>query len=112
MQTEHSRIIVQRFFAALRRLKADGIIRGKLTFTRRYGINRWNLNTLEKDPSRGIFQVAWLSYLVDDYKVSPMWLLTGDGPFFIDGRPSSGGGPRRGRDGPPEGQNPQNTCKK
>ena len=82
MQTEHSQIIVNRFFEALQILKANKIIRGKQTFTTRYGINRWNMLTLEKEPARDIFQVAWLTYLVEDYNVSPTWLLTGKGDFF------------------------------
>ena len=82
MQTEHSQIIVKRFFEALQILKEKKIIRGKQTFTARYGINRWNMLTLEKEPERDIFQVAWLTYLVEDYNVSPTWLLTGKGEFF------------------------------
>lgn len=82
MQTPESQQIVKRFFAALYRLKDDKKIRGKQTFTREYGINRWNLNSLEKDPERDIFQVAWLSFLVRDFDVSPMWLLTGVGDFY------------------------------
>ena len=85
MQTDQSQVIVKRFFEALQILKANKVIRGKQTFTNRYGINRWNLNTLEKEPSRDIFQVAWLEYFVRDYKVSPMWLITGEGSFFLDG---------------------------
>lgn len=85
MQSERSQVIVRRFFEALQILKANKIIRGKQTFTTRYGINRWNLNTLEKEPERDIFQVAWLEYLVNDYKVSPLWLLSGGGSFFVDG---------------------------
>lgn len=85
MQSERSQMIVRRFFEALQILKANKIIRGKQTFTSRYGINRWNLNTLEKEPERDIFQVSWLEYLVNDYKVSPLWLLTGNGSFFMEG---------------------------
>ena len=81
-QTTDSQTIVRRFFEALYRLKTDGRIRGKQTFTTRYGINRWNMNTLEKEPERDIFQAAWLLYLVRDYGVSPMWLLTGQGDFY------------------------------
>ena len=79
MQTADSQKVVRRFFEALQVLKQERIIRGKQTFTARYGINRWNLNTLEKEPSRDIFQPAWLSYLVKDYGVSATWLLTGQG---------------------------------
>lgn len=86
MQTPESQQIVRRFFEALYRLKADRKIRGKQTFTSEYGINRWNLNTLEKEPCRDIFQVAWLSFLVRDYGVSPTWLLTGFGDFYQSDR--------------------------
>lgn len=82
MQTDDSQKIIQRFFEALYRLKDEGVIRGKQTFTNEFGINRWNLNTLEKDPSRDIFQPAWLAYLVKKYRVSPRWLLTGEGDFY------------------------------
>lgn len=82
MQTPDSQEIVRRFFDALYRLKADRKIRGKQTFTRAYGINRWNLNTLEKEPDRDMFQAAWLAYLVRDFGVSPLWLLTGQGDFY------------------------------
>lgn len=85
MQTEDSQKIVKRFFEALQILKDHKKIRGKQTFTRDHDINRWNLNTLEKDPTRDIFQPAWLTYLVRDYKVSPMWLLTGLGEFYQKG---------------------------
>lgn len=85
MQTEQSQRIVRRFFSALQILKADKVIRGKQTFTARYGINRWNFNTCEKQPERDIFQVAWLECLVADYKVSAHWLLTGEGEFFKPG---------------------------
>lgn len=74
--------IVGRFFTAIRRLIDDNVIRGVQTFTRRYGINRRNFLTLEHEPYRHIFQVCWLAYLVNDYKVSPDWLITGNGSFY------------------------------
>lgn len=82
MQTADSQQIIGRFFEALQRLKTDRKIRGKQTFTRAHDINRWNMNTLEKDHSRDIFQPAWLTYLVEEYGVSAQWLLTGNGEFY------------------------------
>ena len=84
MQTEDSQKVVRRFFEALQVLKRERIIRGKQTFTARYGINRWNMNKLEKEKERDIFQAAWLTYLVRDYGVSARWLLTGYGEFYDD----------------------------
>ncbi|MDD5950601.1 MAG: hypothetical protein PUC53_01840 [Bacteroidales bacterium] len=86
MNTPDSQAVVQRFFQALYYLKAENIIRGKQTFTSKYGINRWNLNSLEKDPSSNIFQVAWLGYLVKDFGVSSRWLLTGQGNILAKGK--------------------------
>ncbi len=79
MQSAESQQVVRRFFEALYYLKEQKIIRGKQTFTRRYGINRWNMNTLEKEPERDMFQSAWLTYLVRDYGINATWLLTGAG---------------------------------
>lgn len=81
MQTPHSQKIIERFFKALYYLKEQKIIRGKQTFTNKFNINRWNLNTLEKDKTRDIFQTAWLTYLVVEYNISAEWLLTGRGPI-------------------------------
>ena len=85
MQTQDSQVICNRFFEALRKLTELKVIRGKQSFTRRYGINRWNMNTLEKEPERDSFQLGWLLYLVRDYMVSPRWLITGEGSFFEAG---------------------------
>lgn len=82
MQTTESQEVIRRFFQALYALKEKRVIRGKQTFTKRYGINRWNMNTLEKEPERDIFQTAWLTYLVRDYGLSSRWLLTGQGDMF------------------------------
>lgn len=82
MQTPDSQAIIKRFFEALYHLKSLRIIRGKQTFTTRFGINRWNMNFLEKNLTSDIFQSAWLTYLVEEYGVSPEWLLTGKGDII------------------------------
>lgn len=83
MESPDSYAVVVRFFQALSELKSRGVIRGKQTFTRRYGINRWNLNTVEKNPESGMFKVEWLVYLSRDFGVSAQWLLTGEGSIFL-----------------------------
>lgn len=88
MQTEDSARIVGRFFQALQYLKEQKIIRGVQTFTREHDINRRNLYLLQKDHTRDIFQVAWLTYLIRDYNVSAIWLLTGRGNIISDKRKS------------------------
>ena len=92
MQNEDSQKIITRFFDALAQLKSDKRIGGKTPFAERYNINRRNMYQLEKNVEKDIFQVSWLSYLVNDYGVSAEWLLTGKGAFYS--------------------QSPQNSCKK
>lgn len=82
MQNVDSQLVVVRFFEVLDYLKANKYIRGLQTFTTRYNINKRNLYQLKADPSRDIFQVAWLTFLVNDYNVSPLYLLTGEGEIM------------------------------
>jgi hypothetical protein len=86
MQNEEGKKIVERFFEALYDLKARKVIRGKQTFTRRYGINNRNFWLLEQDKSRDILQLAWVAHLVTDYGVSAEWLLTGKGDMYVDAK--------------------------
>lgn len=74
--------IVGRFFAAVDALVAARRLRGVATFARRCGIDRRNLHQLRRDHSRGIFRVEWLAVLVEEWNVSPRWLLTGEGGIF------------------------------
>lgn len=81
------KVIIERFFEALEALKTDGVIRGFQTFTTRYNINRRNLQTLRLNPDghRTMMQSSWLSHLIEDYKVNPMWLLSSSPTFYQDG---------------------------
>lgn len=88
MENENDTIrIVERWFSALDRLKADGCIGGLKTITDRYGLNRWNTMSLRKEPAEcfGRFRPSWLQYLVRDYHVNPYWLLLGSGDFYAAG---------------------------
>lgn len=75
--------ITKRFFEALEILKVQKKVRGIQTFTTIYGINRRNLWKIEKENRAGLFDVAWLSYLVKDYGISAEWLLTGVGDVLL-----------------------------
>lgn len=83
MHTQDSTRLVARFFDAINLLINEGTLRGKAEFCRRYGIDRRNFAKLEADPSRQIFQPAWLEYLVRDYHISPHYLLTGSLPLRL-----------------------------
>jgi hypothetical protein len=87
MQNEEGIKIVERFFEALYNLKARKVIRGKQTFTRRYGINNRNFWLLEQDKSRDILQLAWIAHLVTDYNVSAEWIMTGKGNMYTKETP-------------------------
>lgn len=83
MQTPDSQQIIERFFEVIYDLIARKVIRGKQTFTREYGIDRWNFNKLEVDKSRDLFQLSWLAHLINDFGVSSEWLMTGKGEMYI-----------------------------
>lgn len=71
--------ITKRFFEAIEILKEQEKLRGLQTFTRRYGMNYWNMNTLKNAPETHVLKPECLCYLVRDYGVSSVWLLTGKG---------------------------------
>lgn len=85
MNNPESQQIVERFFSALQTIISLKIIRGKQTFCREHGIDRRNFRYVEMNPSSGMFQPAWLAYLVRDFNVSSQWLLTGHGSMFKAG---------------------------
>ena len=78
--------ITKRFFMALDMLQMQRKIRGLLTFTDKYGLNYWNMNTLKAEPERRLLKSECLKYLVRDFGVSAEWLLAGVGPMMKDAK--------------------------
>ena len=74
--------INKRFFLALDTLKHDKKIRGIQSFTKEFGINRWNLITVKKESTSRFVKTEWLNYLVSHYNISAEWLLTGRGNLY------------------------------
>ena len=74
--------ISDRFFKALDFLKDKRRIKGLQTFTREFGLNYGNMNTLKHNRDKRTFRVEYLAYLAERYGVSCEWLLLGTGPMF------------------------------
>lgn len=82
MNTPESIKVIERFYLAINELIAMKRIRGKKTFAEKYGINRGNFSRVSAVPESDMFQVSWLTFIVQDFNVSPEWLLTGRGEMF------------------------------
>lgn len=86
MQEDNHKII-GRFFKALDVLITRKHIRGYATFAKLYGADVRNFLRLAKVDEDGMgkakFHVAFLTYLVKDFGVNPVWLLTGKGKMFL-----------------------------
>lgn len=74
--------ITERFFQTIELLKQLKKIRGLNTYTKKYGINRWNLITVRNQPEISVLKPEWLVPLVRDFGVSAEWLLTGQGSIY------------------------------
>lgn len=79
MLTQEAVEVVKRFYEAIDKLIEDGTLRGKQTFCNRYGLDKRNFYAYMKEPAKHNFNISWLLYLVNDYGISPRWLLTGKG---------------------------------
>ena len=77
--------IVDRFFEAIKLLRAHKIIGGLKVLTDNHNLNRWNINAMKADRSHNYFRASWIAYLYKDYHVNPIWMLTGEGDFFEAG---------------------------
>lgn len=82
MNNPESVTIIKRFFEALDMLVANKTIRGGSNFTDAHDISRWTLNNVRKNPKSDMFQLVWISYLVNDFDVSLEWIMTGRGGIF------------------------------
>lgn len=76
--------ITKRFFIAIDVLRANKVIRGLKTFTRKYNINYGNMNTLKNHSKDRILKPEYIAYLCKGYGISPKWILTGEGNIFDD----------------------------
>lgn len=75
--------ITRRFFEAIERLRAMKKIRGLQTFTKKHGINYWNLCTVRDNADKSVLKPEIIAFLSRDYGVSTQWLLLGTGEFMI-----------------------------
>lgn len=79
MNNPESIEIINRFFEAIEYLKSSRTIRGIQTFTNKYGINKRNFYTVRAKPESDMFQLIWITYLINDYGISAEWIMTGKG---------------------------------
>lgn len=82
MQSEKSQEVTRRFFEILDELVQMGHIHFMNDFYVENDINSRNIYQLRKDYSRDIMQLEWLGILVEKYKVSGEYLLTGKGKKY------------------------------
>ena len=59
--------ISNRFFKALDILKDQRRIKGLQTFTKEFGLNYGNMNTLKHNRDKRTFRVEYLAYLAEKY---------------------------------------------
>lgn len=83
--------IINRFYETIDFLKKSRQIRGIQTFTNKYGINKRNFYTVRKNPESDMFQLIWLSHLINDYGISAEWLMTGRGGMLMKRDVKAGG---------------------
>lgn len=82
MKTQLSIEITSRFFQACTVLIEQGKT-SLMQLSKELEVDRANFKKQRDDYSRSIIQLSWLSHLVVKYKVSAVWLLTGNGIMFI-----------------------------
>jgi hypothetical protein len=76
--------ITKRFFIAIDVLRANKVIRGLKTFTRKYNINYGNMNTIKNHSKDRILKPEYIAYLCKEYGINSNWILFGEGNIFAD----------------------------
>lgn len=79
LYTEYIELTI-RFLSALDALSQQKVIRGRAIFVKKYGLDLRNFYKVLNHKIRN--KPEWLVYLVQDYKVSPDWMLMGRGGMF------------------------------
>ena len=82
MNNTESIEIINRFYKAIDMLVANKTIRGVKTFTDLYNINRRNFVQVSKTPQSDMFQMSWITHLINDFGISSQWIMTGNGEMF------------------------------
>lgn len=73
--------VADRFFEAFATLKAAHRTNTQ-RFCREMGVDKRNFYKKRKQVGDTSMTTAWLTYIVEQYGVSPLWLLTGAGSMF------------------------------
>jgi hypothetical protein len=82
MNTPDSIKIITRFYEAIEELKSMRKIEMYKDFLDRYDIQKTAFYEARRVKESDRFQVAWLAYLINDYEISPEWLMSGKGKMF------------------------------
>lgn len=73
--------VVDRFFEAFEALKAAHRTNTQ-QFCREMGADKRNFYKKRRQTGDTSMTTAWLTFIVERYGVSPLWLLTGNGEMF------------------------------
>lgn len=74
---------MRRFFAAFDESRGRGLVDNVTAWLAEAGIDKRHFYAQRRDLYKGYFETAWLTAAVTRLSVSPMWLLTGSGPMYL-----------------------------
>ena len=75
--------IMSRFYLAVDKCKEEGLMRSVAAYCSMAEIDKGHFYNQKKYPTKGYFEVGWMTPLVNDLGVSANWLLTGRGTMFV-----------------------------